>query len=78
MTFLEPLIESWDIDLATFGMDIVLNQRLVPEHLKKFEFVEREPALPEEPGLRAFLGSLPERRRDGGRNRVSQKAAVHA
>ena len=56
MTFLEPLIESWDIDLATFGMDIVLNQRLVPEHLKKFEFVEREPALPEEPGLRAFLG----------------------
>lgn len=56
VTFLEPLIESWDIDLATFGMDIVLNQRLVPEHLKKFEFVEREPALPEEPGLRAFLG----------------------
>lgn len=54
-TFLEPLIESWDIDLATFGMEIVLNRRLVPEHLKKFEFVEREPASPEEPGLRAFL-----------------------
>jgi transcriptional regulator with XRE-family HTH domain len=54
-TFLEPLIESWDIDLATFGMEIVLNRRLVPEHLKTFEFVEREPASPEEPGLRAFL-----------------------
>jgi transcriptional regulator with XRE-family HTH domain len=54
-TFLEPLIESWDIDLATFGMEIVLNRRLVPEHLKKFEFVEREPASSEEPGLRAFL-----------------------
>jgi transcriptional regulator with XRE-family HTH domain len=55
VTFLEPLIESWDIDLATFGMEIVLNQRLAPEHLKTFEFVEREPAPPEEPGLRAFL-----------------------
>ena len=55
VAFLEPLIESWDIDLATFGMEIVLNRRLAPEHLKRFEFVEREPALPEEPGLRAFL-----------------------
>jgi transcriptional regulator with XRE-family HTH domain len=54
-TFLEPLIESWDIDLPTFGMEIVLNRRLVPEHLKKFEFVESERASPEEPGLRAFL-----------------------
>jgi transcriptional regulator with XRE-family HTH domain len=54
-TFLEPLIESWAIDLATFGMEIVLNRRLVPEHLRKFEFVEREAASPEEPGLRAFL-----------------------
>jgi len=29
-SFLEPLIESWDIDLTTFGMEIVLNRRLVP------------------------------------------------
>src|SRR3989442_10615041 len=28
VTFLDPLIESWDIDLATFGMDIVLNHRV--------------------------------------------------
>jgi transcriptional regulator with XRE-family HTH domain len=54
-TFLEPLIESWDIDLATFGMEIVLNQRLAPEHVKRFEFVEGQPASREEPGLRAFL-----------------------
>jgi transcriptional regulator with XRE-family HTH domain len=54
-TFLEPLIESWNIDLATFGMEIVLNRRLVLEHLKTFEFMEREPASAEEPGLRAFL-----------------------
>jgi len=57
ITFLDPLIESWDIDLATFGMEIVLNRRLVPGHPKKFEFVEREsvPPVDEEPGLQAFL-----------------------
>jgi transcriptional regulator with XRE-family HTH domain len=57
VTFLDPLIESWDIDLATFGMEIVLNRRLTPERSKKFEFVEREPAPPvtDEPGLQAFL-----------------------
>ena len=57
VTFLDPLIESWDIDLATFGMEIVLNRRLAPEPVKKFAFVEREPEPPfaEEPGLTAFL-----------------------
>ena len=43
---LEPLLESWDIDLATFGMEIVLNRRLVPEHLKQFAFVEKDPRRP--------------------------------
>jgi transcriptional regulator with XRE-family HTH domain len=57
VAFLDPLIESWDIDLATFGMEIVLNRRLAPEPLKQFAFVERDPAplLDEEPGLTAFL-----------------------
>lgn len=57
VSFLDPLIESWDIDLATFGMEIVLNRRVVSGHLKKFEFVEREPDKPleEEPGLKEFL-----------------------
>ena len=56
VTFLDPLIESWDIDLATFGMEIVLNRRLATEPLKKFEFVEAAvPSGGEEPGLRAFL-----------------------
>ena len=57
VAFLEPLLESWEIDLATFGMDIVLNRRLVPEHLKQFAFVERNPEAPgdQEPGLAAFL-----------------------
>jgi transcriptional regulator with XRE-family HTH domain len=56
-SFLNPLIESWDIDLSTFGLEIVLNHRLVPGHPKKFEFVEKEPddPLEAEPGLVGFL-----------------------
>jgi transcriptional regulator with XRE-family HTH domain len=55
VAFLDPLIESWDIDLATFGMEIVLNRRLASEPVKKFAFVEHEPPCDEEPGLTAFL-----------------------
>jgi hypothetical protein len=57
VAFLEPLLESWDIDLATFGMEIGLNRRLVPEHLKKFAFLEKASEDPggQEPGLEAFL-----------------------
>ncbi len=56
VSFLDPLVESWDIDLATFGMEIVLNRKLIPGYAKKFEFVEREAAQPEEePGLKEFL-----------------------
>ncbi|MDH3672543.1 MAG: helix-turn-helix transcriptional regulator [Gammaproteobacteria bacterium] len=57
VSFLDPLIESWDIDLATFAMEIVLNRRLVPAHLKRFEFVERGPEGPfdDEQGLKEFL-----------------------
>jgi len=55
--FLDPLVESWDIDLATFGMEIILSRRVTPEPLTRFEFIEREPEGPsgEEPGLRDFL-----------------------
>lgn len=57
IAFLNPLIESWDIDLATFCIEIVLNRRVAPGHQKKFEFVERGPeaSLQEEPGLKEFL-----------------------
>ncbi len=56
-SFLDPLIESWDIDLATFAMEIVLNRRLAPGYPKRFEFIERDPNQPfeEEPGLKEFL-----------------------
>ena len=57
VSFLDPLIESWDIDLETFDLEIVLNRKVVAGHVKRFEFRETEPAPPfaEEPGLRAFL-----------------------
>jgi hypothetical protein len=57
VAFLDPLIESWDIDLATFGLEIVLNHSVVPGQAKRFEFVEREAEQPvsEEPGLKEFL-----------------------
>jgi transcriptional regulator with XRE-family HTH domain len=44
VSFLEPLIESWDIDLETFGMEIV-------------DFIEKKPeqSFEEEPGLKKFL-----------------------
>lgn len=57
VSFLDPLIESWDIDLATFALDMVLNPRVVSGHVKRFEFIEREPdqLFGEEPGLTEFL-----------------------
>ena len=57
VAFLELLIESWDIDLATFEMGIVLHRRLASRPPKKFGFVERKPDQPldEEPGLKDFL-----------------------
>jgi transcriptional regulator with XRE-family HTH domain len=57
VSFLGPLIESWDIDLATFALQIVLNRQIAAGHVKRFEFIEREFDEPasEEPGLTAFL-----------------------
>jgi len=57
VSFLDPLIASWDIDLATFALEIVLNDRLVAGNVKKFEFIELESEqhFVEEPGLKGFL-----------------------
>jgi transcriptional regulator with XRE-family HTH domain len=57
LAFLDPLIESWNIDLATFGVEIVLSRRVAPGQPKRFEFVERgpEPTCDQEPGLTEFL-----------------------
>ena len=51
------MIDSWDIDLKTFGMGVVLNRRLAAGKLKRFEFAEQEIQQPlaVEPGLEQFL-----------------------
>lgn len=55
-SFLDPLIESWNIDVGTFAMEVVLNRRLVPDSVRRFEFVEREGREEAEPpGLQEFL-----------------------
>jgi transcriptional regulator with XRE-family HTH domain len=57
VSFLDPMIESWDIDVKTFGMEVVLNRRLAPGRLKRFEFAEQEPqpVFTLEPGFEQFL-----------------------
>jgi hypothetical protein len=57
VSFLDPLIDSWDIDLETFALDIVLTDRVVSGNMKRFEFVEVESPTngAEEPGLKGFL-----------------------
>ncbi len=56
VSFLDPLIETWDVDLATFSMEVVLNRRLAPGDPTRFEFVEKTASPAElEPGLKEFL-----------------------
>jgi len=58
VSFLDPLIETWDVDLATFSMEVVLNRRLAPGDPTRFEFVEKTPTATElEPGLKEFLNN---------------------
>jgi transcriptional regulator with XRE-family HTH domain len=57
VSFLNPLIQSWDIDLATLALDVVLDQRVATRHVVRFEYVDRTadlaPAV--ERGLTEFL-----------------------
>jgi transcriptional regulator with XRE-family HTH domain len=56
VAFMDPLIESWDIDLTTFSMEVNLNQRVAPGDPRRFEYVEKEAEpVHEEPGLKKFL-----------------------
>lgn len=56
-SFLDPMIDSWEIDLKTFGMRVALNPKLASGSVKRFEFVEQRPEVesPLEPGLEQFL-----------------------
>lgn len=57
VAFLGPLLDSWDIDLDTFGIEIRLNPVLVKHAWRRYEFLE----VPgpgdagEEPGFTEFL-----------------------
>jgi transcriptional regulator with XRE-family HTH domain len=55
--FLKPVMESWDIDLKTFAMEIIPNKRLASTPAIKFEFVEMSASLPSEesPGFKEFM-----------------------
>jgi transcriptional regulator with XRE-family HTH domain len=56
VSFLDPVIESWDVDLTTFAMEIVLNRRIASGDPRRFAFVEMGPDQPEvEPGFKEFL-----------------------
>ncbi len=59
VAFLDPIIDSWNIDLKTFSLQFALNARLAGAKLKRFEFVG-QPATPPvtvEPGLQQFLNN---------------------
>lgn len=57
ISFLDPLIAGWDIDLTSFDIEIKLNERLAPGNARKFRFMETDFDCPDEdePGLHAFL-----------------------
>lgn len=55
--FLGPLIESWDIELETFAVEVFLNNRLAASRIVRFRFVETNalPSTAEESGFKEFL-----------------------
>lgn len=57
VAFLDPLVESWNVDLDTLRLEITLNHELVDDAHRTFAFVECEPTEgPElEPALAEFL-----------------------
>ena len=56
-SFLDPLIESWDVDLTTFALEVALSRRVAGGQVKRFDYRERESpdAVLEEAGFREFL-----------------------
>jgi transcriptional regulator with XRE-family HTH domain len=55
--FLEPVTDSWDIDLKTFSMEILLSKRLASTQTMRFQYMETGSAVSseEEPGFKEFL-----------------------
>lgn len=59
VSFLDPMIDSWDIDLIAFDLEVTLNPRLASGGKRRFAFVEIPVGHPPdiEPGLEDFLGN---------------------
>jgi transcriptional regulator with XRE-family HTH domain len=55
VAFLDSLVESWDIDLATFSLEIVLRRGAAGDRVKRFEFVAQDAGGPAGKGLEEFL-----------------------
>ena len=57
LSFLDPAIESWDLDLKTLAIEVVLNHRLTAGGVRRFEFVEKagKSRFAIEPGFEQFL-----------------------
>lgn len=56
LTFLDPIIDSWNIDLATFEAEIFFNPRMAPGSVKRFAYAEiTSGAPPKQPGFTEFL-----------------------
>jgi transcriptional regulator with XRE-family HTH domain len=56
VSFLDPILDSWEIDLVTFDLTITLNHPVTPGQVKRFGFIEREPeGILVEDGLTDFL-----------------------
>jgi len=56
-SFLNPLIEYWDIDLKSFDLEVRLSKGLASGGVVRFQYVEASalPAAEEEPGFKEFL-----------------------
>ncbi len=57
ISFLDAIVDSWDINLKTFGITVIPSPRLTAGNLKRFEFTEVQPPQEDalEPGLEEFL-----------------------
>jgi transcriptional regulator with XRE-family HTH domain len=57
VSFLEPLVASWDVDLPTFALEVVLDRRAADYPVRRFEIVERASNGADQPGYREFLAT---------------------
>jgi hypothetical protein len=55
VSFLDPILESWDIHLKTFAIEVVLSARMRATGVKRFEFTEQRNPVTPEPGFERFL-----------------------